>query len=329
MRFFSLCRPLVLVGIAGLFLAAYLPAAAQPADQVDTVYLDKHYHRARNSGEARYYLLELKDARLPHGIIRYYYLDGGLAAEITYKKGVQEGETTYFYPNGNIRGTGSYRQDQQVGQWQWWYANGKLKLVQQYPEEVKPYQPDPAPRYQTESFRDSTGTLVFSDGTGAYVSYHDNGRLEEKGQFVDGYRHGPWTGYHEDGQLYYEEEWKAGELVAGKSYSEDGTQSYTYRQAAEMPAHRGGLPGLARYLSRTLRYPATARKARIQGEVVIGFTVDEQGAVVDAKVLKSLGGGCDEEALRVMRGMEKWEPGRVKGRPVMVAYILPLRFVMQ
>jgi TonB family protein len=329
MRFFSPRRPLVPLGIAGLLLAACLPAAAQPTGQVDTVYLDKHYHRARNAGAARYYLLELKEARLPHGIIRYYYLDGSLAAESTYKKGVQEGETTYFYPNGNIRGAGNYHQSQQVGPWQWWYANGKPKLVEQYPEEVQPYQPDPAPRYRTESFYDSTGTPVFSNGTGAYVGYHDNGRPEEKGAFVDGYRQGQWTGYHENGQPYYEEEWKAGELVSGKSYSEDGTQSYTYRRAAEMPTYPDGLPGLTRYLSRALRYPAAARRARVQGEVIIGFTVDEQGAVVDAKVLKPLGGGCDEEALRVVRGMERWQPGRVKGRPVPVNHSLPIRFVVQ
>ena len=264
-----------------------------------------------------------------HGMIWYYYLDGSLAAEATYKKGVQEGEMTYLYPDGNTRGSGSYSQDQQVGPWQWWYANGKPKLVEQYPEQVKPYQPDPAPRYRTESFWDSTGTQVFANGTGAYVGYHDNGRPEEKGQFLDGYRQGQWTGYHENGQLYYEEEWKAGELVSGKSYSEDGTKSYTYRQPAEMPAYPDGLPGLTRYLSRTLRYPATARRVRMQGEVVIGFTVDEQGAVADAKVLKPLFPDCDEEALRVVRSMERWQPGRVKGRPVPVDYSLPLRFVMQ
>lgn len=146
---------------------------------------------------------------------------------------------------------------------------------------------------------------------------------------MEGYRQGTWTGYHDNGQLYYEEEWKAGELVSGKSYSEDGTRSYTYRQPAQMPAYRGGLPGLTRYLSRTLRYPATARKARIRGEVIIGFTVDEQGDAVDAKVLKPLFPDCDEEALRTVRGMEKWEPGRFRGQPVRVNHSLPIRFVVQ
>ncbi len=330
MRFFSpLRRYMALPGILGFFLGVCLPAAAQPTGQVDTVYLDRHYHLARGPREARYYHLQLKEPGLVRGTVRYYYLDGILAAEVAYRKGVKEGETTYFYPNGNTRGTGSYSQDQQVGKWAWWYANGKPKLVQHYPEEVKPFQPDLAPRYQTESFWDSTGTPVFADGTGAYAGYHDNGRPEEKGQFVDGYRQGLWRGYHENGALYYEEEWKAGELVSGKSYSEDGTQSYTYRQPAEMPSHRGGLPGLARYLSRTMKYPASARKAGVQGEVVIGFVVDEQGTVTDAKVLEPLGGGCHEEAFRVVQGMEKWQPGRFRGQPLRVNYALPIRFVMQ
>ncbi len=330
MHFLSpLRRYIALPGILGFFLGICRTAVAQPTGQVDTVYVDRHYHLAGSPREARYYTLQLKTARLPHGTVRYYYLDGNLAAEAAHQKGVREGETTYFYPGGNTRGTGSYSQDQQVGQWQWWYANGKPKLVQHYPEAVKPYHPDPAPKYRTESFWDSTGTPVLTNGTGAYVGYYDNGRPEEKGQFQNGYRQGQWTGYHENGQLYYEEEWRAGELVSGKSYSEDGAQSYSYRQPAEMPTYLGGLPGLTRYLSRTMKYPAAARKARIQGEVIVGFTVDRQGTVTDAKVLKPLFPDCDEEALRVVRGMEKWQPGKFRGQPLLVSYALPMRFVMQ
>jgi antitoxin component YwqK of YwqJK toxin-antitoxin module len=150
---------------------------------------------------------------------------------------------TYFYPNGNTRGAGNYDQNQQVGQWQWWYANGKPRLVQEYPEAVKPYEPDLAPRYRAKSFWDFTGTLVFSNGTGAYEGYHDNGRPEEKGQFLNGYQQGKWTGYHENGALYYEEEWEDGKLVSGKSYSEDGTQSYTYDHPAKCRPTGAACPG--------------------------------------------------------------------------------------
>lgn len=91
----------------------------------------------------------------------------------------------------------------------------------------------------------------------------------------------------------------------------------------QMPAFPGDL--LA-YLSKNIVYPANAREAQIQGRVAISFVVNEDGSIVDAKVTRSIGGGCDQEALRVINAMPKWKPGKNNGVPQRVLFTQAISF---
>lgn len=91
-----------------------------------------------------------------------------------------------------------------------------------------------------------------------------------------------------------------------------------------MPELKGGLAGL----QRKINYPEMARKAGIEGKVIIQFIVNENGKVENPRVIRGIGGGCDEEALRVVKQAE-FEPGRQRGRPVRVQYSLPITFRLQ
>lgn len=91
-----------------------------------------------------------------------------------------------------------------------------------------------------------------------------------------------------------------------------------------MPQLKGGLAAL----QQKIRYPEMARKAGIEGRVIIQFIVNEQGRVEDPRVVRGIGGGCDEEALRVVKKAE-FEPGRQRGQPVRVQYSLPIVFKLQ
>ncbi len=83
------------------------------------------------------------------------------------------------------------------------------------------------------------------------------------------------------------------------------------------------------YLSSHLNYPDAARDANISGKVLIRFVVNEDGSVSDAVVERSIGGGCDEEALRMIRSMPKWKPGKHNGKAVKVYFKLPINFVLK
>ena len=91
-----------------------------------------------------------------------------------------------------------------------------------------------------------------------------------------------------------------------------------------MPELKGGLGELQKQIN----YPDMARKAGIEGRVIIQFIVNEKGEVEDPRVIRGIGGGCDKEALRVVK-QAKFEPGRQRGNPVRVQYSLPITFKLQ
>ena len=79
-------------------------------------------------------------------------------------------------------------------------------------------------------------------------------------------------------------------------------------------------------LGKNLRYPRQAKKMGIQGKVYIRFIVDTDGSLTNIEVLKGIGAGCDEEALRVITQAPKWKPGKQRGKPVKVRMTIPIVF---
>ncbi len=93
-----------------------------------------------------------------------------------------------------------------------------------------------------------------------------------------------------------------------------------------MPAFPGGDGALLQFLKEHIRYPLAARGNRTEGTVVVSFIVDRTGKLTNIKILRGIGNGCEEEALRVLGTMPKWTPGKVKGKEVRVQMNLPLKF---
>lgn len=97
----------------------------------------------------------------------------------------------------------------------------------------------------------------------------------------------------------------------------------------EMPEFVGGDKALFAYLSKKIRYPLEAQRVGVEGIVVVTFVVAQNGAITKAEIVKGLGHGTDEEALRVINSMPHWKPGKQNGRTVPVRYTLPIRFNIQ
>ena len=95
------------------------------------------------------------------------------------------------------------------------------------------------------------------------------------------------------------------------------------------PEFPGGMEALYKYLSENIRYPEQAKNEKIQGRVFISFVVEKDGSITDAKVIRGIGGGCDEEGLRVVNAMPKWTPGKQLGKAVRVQFNLPINFKLQ
>ena len=94
----------------------------------------------------------------------------------------------------------------------------------------------------------------------------------------------------------------------------------------EYPEFTGGMKAFAKYMERNLRYPSQAQDDGIQGKVFISFVVERDGSITDVKVLRGIGYGCDEEAMKVIKKSPLWKPGKNKGIPVRVRYNMPINF---
>ena len=119
------------------------------------------------------------------------------------------------------------------------------------------------------------------------------------------------------------------EYVAPEVEEEEVVEAEVFTIVEEMPEYPGGLNKLTDYLSKNIKYPQMARESGIQGRVFVNFVVEPDGSVSNVNVMRSLGGGCDEEAMRVVKAMPKWKPGRQRGKAVRVSYILPVNFKLQ
>ncbi|WP_268034613.1 energy transducer TonB [Algoriphagus sp. PAP.12] len=92
------------------------------------------------------------------------------------------------------------------------------------------------------------------------------------------------------------------------------------------PTPPGGMSGWNQYLSKNLKYPTQARRMGIEGTVIVVFVINTDGSIQDVEVLRGIGGGCDEEAVKVVQEAPNWEPGKQRGRPVRTRMRLPIRF---
>lgn len=119
------------------------------------------------------------------------------------------------------------------------------------------------------------------------------------------------------------------EKSANQLYSADRAETDTspvFTIVEEMPSYPGGENAKNRFLAENINYPEIARNYFIQGTSYVQFIINRNGSVSDVLILRGIGGGCDEEAIRVVKMMPKWIPGKQNGKTVRVKFIMPIYF---
>lgn len=119
------------------------------------------------------------------------------------------------------------------------------------------------------------------------------------------------------------------EYVAPEVVEDDVVEQEIFKIVEEMPSFPGGEAKLMEFVGKNIKYPQIARETGIQGRVFVNFVVEPDGSVSNVSVLRGIGGGCDEEAMRVVKSMPKWKPGKQRGKAVRVQYMLPVNFRLQ
>lgn len=231
-----------------------------------------------------------------NGLIRvrdYYTSNNQLAMEGTFtqvyptKKG--EGKCSYYHENGQLKEQGEYKNAKRSGLWHEYYANGQIAEEVTHLEEETLY----------HQHWDETGNALLVNGTGKFITIHK-------------------------GESYHKETLDS--LLIAHFRVDESSGDSIYYWSQEKAEYKGGNQVLYGSIGRQLVYPVKARRQGIEGKVFIEFKVDKLGRLKDARILKGIGGGCDEEALKVFNTMNDWIPAKVKGKPVIMMMVLPLAF---
>lgn len=115
-------------------------------------------------------------------------------------------------------------------------------------------------------------------------------------------------------------------VIGPAQVGEETDEEEIFEVVEDQPEFPGGMEALLTYLSKNIKYPSIAQENNIQGRVIVQFVVNKDGSIVDPAIIKSLDSSCDKEALRVIKGMPKWKPGKQRGKPVRVKFTVPVMF---
>jgi len=107
---------------------------------------------------------------------------------------------------------------------------------------------------------------------------------------------------------------------------EEGDEDIIFTIVEQQAEFTGGFEAMAKFLGKNMKYPAQARRMGVEGNVFVSFVIDKEGNISDPQVIKGISAECDKEALRVVKLMPPWKPGKQNGKPVRCRFVLPIKF---
>jgi len=259
--------------------------------------------------------------------VRTYYTKSDVlkSKKIYNASGFLEGMYLSYHENGKIENRATYFSDRFIGYFMTWYPDGKQQKVLQYFKDGKEVSNWLPVQFKIINYWDSTGQQLVNTGNGQCRCYFE----KEKGRYVletgnvkNGVRDSTWKAFRGD-TLIFEEEFKDGSFLKGVSYY---GEKHDYHEFEEVATFEGGYYAMAKHLQNNLQYPMSARRRKIQGDVYVEFVVDKDGSLYNIRTVKGVHPDLDAEAMRVVKNMPRWVPGRQRGRPVKSRFVLPIKF---
>lgn len=227
----------------------------------------------------------------------------------------RNGDYNTYYENGTKKSAKHYYNSNPEGKYEEWYEDGKKRLEGEYlPQEGL------TERYRVLQFWNLEGKQEVINGNG-YFNYEGK-ENSIQGNIVNGLKDGIWKGSYTSGGSF-SEIYENGKFITGESIDDEGNKN-VYTEFESKPEPKKGLQQFYKYIGNNFRYTSASIKNKISGKIIIQFIVDKDGKLVEPMVVKSLGYGLDEEAIRVLLSYEKWKPGQQRGRNVRVQYALPI-----
>lgn len=232
---------------------------------------------------------------------------------------VLQGVSVQFFPNGQKKSEINFKNGKRVDDFEFYYPNGKTYLNGKYDADGK---------LIINECLDSIGKTLAASGNGHIMKYSDDfKKIIAEGDIVNGRENGEWRGTDGD-TVNYICWYDNGILKKGVSHLNG--KEYTFKEVKIGPSFNGGdTQALYRFIASHLNYPAEARQQNIQGKVILTFNIEKDGSLSNIKVARGLGGGCNEEVLRVLKLSPKWIPGQAYGIPIRIGYTMPISFTLE
>ncbi len=241
---------------------------------------------------------------------------------------IQDGDFFYYHYNAAVAQTGRFHKGVKVGLWRHYGTNGALLDSTRFKSTGYPYH---------KSFQwDETGRLtgygeynMAGTGEGFHIEYYEDSTVSSYAKYAkDHLKDSVWTYYHRNGKPSMTVTYESGRLVKFDCYGEDGNAMTTCDTAMRMPE-----PGynVNEFLGKNIRMPREALETELYGQyrVAVGIVVDLDGTITRAHIIQGSYAEFNEEALRVVKQLPKWQPGRWQNRNVRVYYTLPINFSIE
>jgi len=269
---------------------------------------------------------ELKNFSDRSGSINSYYENGTPREIIKLKENLIEGLTQIYFSDGQLHRTTIYAESTPKTKLKCYNQKGIEiygGLLQDGNGDVVSYY---IPNKRTKD------TLVvksiehyknnFLDGEALYI--RSSGKAQRKGFYSKGKKRGTWVSYGKLGKFLRTREYYNEKL--NPKNQEWIVSSIEEVTTAVFP---GGEEKMYRFIGGSIVYPIEAKKKGISGRVFVEFLVQTTGEVTDIRILSGIGGGCDEEVIKVIKMMPRWNPGLQDGIPAKEAYRIPVKFTLQ
>ncbi len=245
--------------------------------------------------------------------VRVYYKSGKIqmrGATTNREKIHKTGNFIYYYENGNKKSVINYLDNKPVGEFYEFYENGKKKYVGEQTDDENLV----IPNKKIKNYWDENGVQIVTDGFG----YLDN--EYGKGKLFNYVKDSIWSGSIKNTKSTYIEKYNKGIFVSGVCIDSNKVENkYTVMESKPYP--KKGMADFYEYIGKNYKTPNIQG---LKGKVFITFVVDAEGKIVEPKILRDLGHGTGEEAIRVLKGYGIWIPGEQRGQKVRCSFSLPI-----
>jgi len=268
---------------------------------LDTMYFDASWEQTTKSDAYYYRYVSIDTSGEFRFLVEDFFPGGQVQMTGTYKSirpDNKDGHFIYWYEDGKKQMECYYRDNSLHGTLQEWYASGQKESYQEF----------------------SKGVL-----NGDFKSWDEDGNMKLKARYNKGEKHGNFQSFYPNGQMVRDDFYENGKFQDGNCFSRDG-KAIDYFPYVRMPRFPGGPSGLRSFVEKELKYPPEAKKRNIEGAVLILFTVDEKGTIIDPWVVNGDREYFNQEAIRVVEKFPDWIPGEVDGNPSPIQVSVPIEF---